>query len=424
MKVNRLFLLILIAALSACAGHPVKDAPQFKLDSLTSIQGKQLEANGHFKSPTLVMIYTHIEPDSVEALNRFGDWIMPKLSGLNVAYVGIARGHTAADLKLWQEEDHIALDLVADPDMALTDAFDVPAMPAYIYVNENAQVLFQYSGWSSDIGRTLLNDIKYVQKHSHSINKNALVGEVLKMNRFDKTIDEFPETALSEIDGKKDVLPAGLYDALRANIVNNIDVEEDKETVRRMAAAYLDYGTLNDARKWYSSSTGKKLIALEDDSMDGDMQAKYEAYMKSLQRGDIKRQRVELIEKIDQLTGNSRLAMDFLLDGAFESAVIKNALLPREQQLSLDDIRAYIMSQANTVNANIYKYILSQLLYIYHDATDADLDQYIQYLETESGRRLTAVELKGLRETVKNNNKKVMKNLPAILSKYKDIKGI
>ena len=115
MTFNRIILLLVMAGLSACAANQVRDSQPFKLDSLVSIDGKQLESNGHFQSPAVVMIYSHICADCVEALNRFGDWIIPELKDLDVAYIGIGRGHTANDLKLWQNEDHIALDLVADP---------------------------------------------------------------------------------------------------------------------------------------------------------------------------------------------------------------------------------------------------------------------------------------------------------------------
>jgi hypothetical protein len=425
-KIKSFILLLVVFVFTGCASNPalVKRENDLGISSLTTIDGRELLPNGHFESPTLVAVLDFICPTCTDAAGQVNDWIIPELKDYPVHVVGIARGHEKKDTRLWRDDLNIDFDLVADPDKSLSEKFGSSDIPLFIFVTKSGKVLFQYQGWSSAIGRTLLNDIHYLDDHDYSVDKNVLLDEVFEVSKISAAIDQFPKAIASGIESRKDYIPAELYSDLIDNVNNRLDVEQMKKTIKGVMASHLDYTALEDIKKWSKSTLGKKLLMIEDQSAGLDFIKQVEKYAKSIDKHRPPQHRVELMLKIDQLTSSSEMLTDLDMSSSIDLLTILDSLKPKSEQIGSDRIRAYVFSRQKQIENGNRGSILMMNLYMYRNVSDAEMNQYIDWLESSSGRQFSDLLAAAFKSVLLDYNINIIKGLVPIIEKYRGMQGV
>jgi len=227
-SMKKYILLIFVVLLSACSSMPEKRAGDFVFSSLTSIDGEELMPQGRFPSPTLLLVFDHTCSHCNEAMARLNDWVIPELEDYDVDVVAIGRGHGAEDIKRWREEEGLNFKLVEDPDKALSSQLEYPGVPAFKFVDRSGNVLFQYAGWSSNVGRTLMSDIKFILNNKSTVDKNSLINNVLELSSTDENIQSMGRSFAVGLGTNKDKMPAGMYEEILAISDESLDVDEMK----------------------------------------------------------------------------------------------------------------------------------------------------------------------------------------------------
>jgi len=422
--IKRVLLLIFVLGVSACMTTPLKERAGFELSSMVTIDGKELMPGGQFEKPTLVVVLDFVCSHCKEAASRISDWIVPEVDEYDLNVVGIGRLHEAEDLKLWRNDLGIGFDLVADPDKRMIDQLDTfSGVPAFTFVNESGEVLFRYQSWSSEIGRTLLSDMKYVLDNKESINKNLLVDELFILSRAEDSVNSFPLQMMSGLDARKEHMPDDLYVSLKKNAEANLDIEVMKSKFKMVMASLLDYSTLKEIKGWEQSALGKKLGEMEAQSLNDGFVEQFELFVKSLEQEKPPRHRVELIAKINQLLGGGELMTEVGLTGAIGYLSVVDSLKPQEKQVGFEKIKAHVLSRKADMEKNNRNIAFLSSLYLYQNASDLELNQYIELLETESGRKFVAVYSNSFKRLMNEYNANVLKGLPPILKSYRDMTG-
>lgn len=424
---NRILILILALLAAGCApATVVKENNELGISSLVSIDGKELLPNGRLKGPTLFVILSFSCPHCQEAAGRISDWIIPEIDSGRFNVIGIGRDHDAEDLKLWREGLNIGFDLVADPRRELADRFmqQDADVPAYIFFDQSGAVAFRYEGWSLETGQALLGDIRFLLDNRRYVNKSRLLDEVLVLTRVDASIDGLSVNISEGFGANTDKIPEGLLLALQKNSEDNLDVESMKSGIRRMMISRLDYTALNDMRNWEKSPLGTKLGEMAGRALKPDFTREHEAYVKRIDSDDPPRLRVELLARLDQLSGSSELMTHIGLVTAIGFMSVMDSLKPREEQAGFDNIRNFVMSRRDGLAANLRGATVVLLMHIYQDASDSELKRLVDFYETRSGQMYSRAVVASLAQLLNEYNANVVKGLPPIMEQYRNVTGI
>ena len=158
---------------------------------------------------------------------------------------------------------------------------------------------------------------------------------------------------------------------------------------------------------WYRSPTGKKMVRLEQaGAAPGQLQARNK-YLSTLENKQPSEDRLVLIFRIDEASHRSEatFAADKALTNGWNLGIqqVLSATEMREvtqTQLALDLFRAQLRDVVS-------EEILRDMMYVYRDATDAELRAYAEFLESDAGAWFFNTAYKGQQAVVEKAADKV-----------------
>lgn len=188
-------------------------------------------------------------------------------------------------------------------------------------------------------------------------------------------------------------------------------------------ASQLDYQALNEVMTWKQTALGQKIGELESRGTDADIMKQLEVYAKRFENERPERHRVELILKIDELSGSTEYLTEMGVISMTGFLSIADSLRSKEEQMGLEKIKAHVMSRYSEMkNANRNMVFIS-LMYAYQDLSDTELNQYIEYMETKNGRRYNAALVSSYKKITNQYIRDMLTKLAPVFKKFKDTKG-
>jgi len=200
------------------------------------------------------------------------------------------------------------------------------------------------------------------------------------------------------------------YDARRW-LAQTIDAAFSPEAyakpIRQALLDNYDADALARVLIWYRSPIGKKVVRLEQSgAAPGQLQARRK-YLATLENKQPSEDRLVLIFRIDEASRASEAA--FAADKALTNGWnlgIQQVLSVTERrevaqtQLALDIFRAQLRDVVS-------EEILREMMYVYRDATDAELRAYAEFLESDAGAWFFNTVYKGQQALVEKAADKV-----------------
>jgi hypothetical protein len=133
---------------------------------------------------------------------------------------------------------------------------------------------------------------------------------------------------------------------------------------------------------------------------------------------------VELMLKIDQLTSSSEMLTDLDMSSSIDLLTILDSLKPKSEQIGSDRIRAYVFSRQKQIENGNRGSILMMNLYMYRNVSDAEMNQYIDWLESSSGRQFSDLLAAAFKSVLLDYNINIIKGLVPIIEKYRGMQGV
>lgn len=178
--------------------------------------------------------------------------------------------------------------------------------------------------------------------------------------------------------------------------------ERERSTVRSVAERTFEssrvYALVRDAYErhsarerrpgvaaWLRSPAGRRIVSLEIESARNADAATMSAFTARLQQRPPAPGRLELIERLDWVTGSSELSTDLVLAVQRGLALGLTRTLPREQRLRAGQL-AEVEERRPQVLAAVREPMRLRLLYNFRDLTDDDLRHYIDFQGTPDAR--------------------------------------
>jgi len=164
-------------------------------------------------------------------------------------------------------------------------------------------------------------------------------------------------------------VPERMYAAIREDMRRHVDTKQ----LAGMAA-------------WFRSRLGRKVTALEIAASKPEAGPKLAAFAAALKTSPARPARVELVQRLEWVTGASQETTDLALAVAGSIARAAAAAAPAERRARVGMIERGVDEMRGQMAPTIAEGVLAQMLYVYEPLTDAELKAYVDFLASPPGR--------------------------------------
>ncbi len=228
-----------------------------------------------------------------------------------------------------------------------------------------------------------------------------LVTELMQKAGLSKQIEQFPAmmradiiTANQESDDK--MSQSELNDLIRM-ASESFNARTLNDTVQRHIRENLPEKHIRVVLKWLSSPLGKRISKLEEEASRPEA---YKEIQKMASEIDKNSGRAALLSKLDNAVKATDVGVSLTINLQVAFILAVTAGMPAEQRPSVDAILSEVNQDREQLEKTVRQETLAGFLYTYRSLKDAEIEQYIAFAGSESGKKYHVVTAEGLKTAV------------------------
>jgi hypothetical protein len=137
---------------------------------------------------------------------------------------------------------------------------------------------------------------------------------------------------------------------------------------------------------WFRLPLARKITALEIDASKPERAAKITAFAAGLKASPPTPSRLELVQRLDWVTGTSTDTTDLALTIVVSVARASAVAAPPERRTRIGVIERRVDEMRPQMATGVAENVLAQMLYVYGPLSDAELKGYVDFLASPAGR--------------------------------------
>jgi len=173
--------------------------------------------------------------------------------------------------------------------------------------------------------------------------------------------------------------------------------------IRQEFGSNVDREQLDGMAAWFRSPLGRRITALEVAAAKPEAAAEFVAFAANLKKSPAAAARLELVQRLDWVTGTSDDTTALALAVASSVARATAASAPAERRPRAGLVERRIEEMRGQMTTAIGETVLTQMLYVYSPLTDAELKAYVDFLASPHGRAYSRTSHAGLLRAVRES---------------------
>lgn len=201
----------------------------------------------------------------------------------------------------------------------------------------------------------------------------------------------------SQVDSTADLVNQGL--AQQRGRIDAATLDGAERALRRAyAAATLEEAVLADlagryderkaegVRAWLRSPLGGRIARLEAESATTEGARAMEEFAVALQQTPPRPERLALEQRFEEAMGSTESMVELTLATSLGIAIAMDAALPPERRSGSEKLRAGVAERRRELRAMLRPVSLVGFLFTYRELSDAEIESYVAFAETDAGR--------------------------------------
>lgn len=194
--------------------------------------------------------------------------------------------------------------------------------------------------------------------------------------------------------------------------------------VRAHLAANLAADDVTAVLEWLDTPLGRHVTQLENAAATPEAQARLQAYAHALREDPPTPERLSLCQRLDQVTHASELMRQLVEAAMLAGAAGANAAQPVERQVPPEVLRRMLQQQFGTQLGQVQQLVVLTQLFTYDALSDAELRQYLDFLQAPAGTRYLDESGAALRQSIIDALGRFMQYLPVAIRASEGAVGI
>ncbi len=175
------------------------------------------------------------------------------------------------------------------------------------------------------------------------------------------------------------------------------DAKTLREAVQKHLQANLSENDIQAALTWLGSPLGAKITKLDEDASTP---AAYTEMQKMADKLAGNAGRVQLVKKLDNAVKASETGVAVALNTQVALVAALTSGAAPENRPSMEDIEKEVMKNKGQIQAAVEQETLLSFLYTYRGLSDAEINKYIDFAGSASGKKYHAATSKGISAAV------------------------
>ncbi len=238
-----------------------------------------------------------------------------------------------------------------------------------------------------------------------TVNKEALARTLLKMSGLKQQIRQIQPQILSELAKQQGKMPPALYRTILPALRDAYNAERLERNVSQQVERNLDIETMRKALVWLQSGLGKKVAHLEEtgSSPQGVQQMRVFTPQQHVNRPGVERpvqRRLALAQRLDAATGTTDMSVSVAESAAVGVATALDAIRPKCRRVAVEKMRKPMEPQRPQTKQVYHLETPLGFLDAYQTLSDAELERFLDFLESKVGRTYQKVLVDALQGTL------------------------
>ncbi|HET8580706.1 MAG TPA: hypothetical protein VFL31_06885 [Nitrospiraceae bacterium] len=254
-------------------------------------------------------------------------------------------------------------------------------------------------------------------------NKEALTKELMKLSGLEQQIHQIPQQVLAgfDKDGKK--LPPQRYAALRRVLSQAYNAQTLERNVYKRMHSELTHELATNTLSWLRTDLGRKITKFEEQASMPQAIQQMGVFAKKLESSPPSQQRLGLARRIDLSTDATEILLDIAESSTFGLALALDATLPPNQRQGEARLRVQMERQRPKLREAYQQLSMVNALFTYQSLSDAELERYVDFLESELGTQYTTLANAALKDALYEASTHVNRGMAMLLSQWKNRKS-
>ncbi len=253
--------------------------------------------------------------------------------------------------------------------------------------------------------------------------KKTLTKKLMERSGINDQIRQFPLIASSVLSQSKDKLRPEIYSALEREMVKAWDPERLLRGISDRVEKNLDIRSMEEVLTWLDSDLGKKITAVEKaNTTPGVMQA-IEEYGNSLKKTPPPKKRIDLVQKLIEAENSVKSIADMKISMTIAMLTAINPSLPKEKRADLNVIRKQLEELRPRIEEETRTQEMHGKFYTYRTLKDEELQPYVEFAESESGKRYNTITIGAFRDGVERGSSDFGKVVGELIKKMSPVSG-
>ncbi len=230
-----------------------------------------------------------------------------------------------------------------------------------------------------------------------------LVQALMQASGLEKQIEQVPLLVQMEIrkqHQKSQSLSADEYNRIMNLVKQSFDAKTMKYDVSRWLTSDLPEMDIKAALGWLESPLGRKITKLEERASTPEAYAEMQSMAPKLLKEYEGTSRLDKISRFDQATMTTERSVNMMLDLQLAIITAMSAAGKEEVQPSHKEIRESLLKVKPQIRDAAAQSTALSFLYTYRALTESEIDMYIAFAESDTGRRYHLITYKGVHDAI------------------------
>ena len=224
-----------------------------------------------------------------------------------------------------------------------------------------------------------------------------LVRTLMQKSGLSRQIEQIPVMMQADIikanQESGDKMSQSEMDNLRSLVSEAFNAKVLIDTVQRHIHSNLSERDIRVVLAWIGSALGSKITKLEEEASTSQV---YEEEKKSGDKLPENSGRAVLLAKLDKAVRATDVGVSISINLQVAFILAITAEMPAEQRPSTEEILREVNKDREQLRQNIRQETLAGFLYTYRSLRDAEIERYVEFAESESGKRYHTAAAEGL----------------------------
>jgi hypothetical protein len=236
-------------------------------------------------------------------------------------------------------------------------------------------------------------------------------------------IDQIGGLYLSGLALYRSKLPPELFNALQRAGRDAFQAQKMRKKALSIMKNSCDPELAREVLDWLLSPLGQKITALESIQFSAKTFQDLAVFSRQLQSDPPPQNRYSLLRRLDAATGASEKNVEVVLAILVQTATAMQGALSRGEKISVEEMRRQLAFRRPQLEENAKKTTEVSLVYLYQTLTDKELERYVSFSESETGKAYHKLAFEALMAALSDAAEENEKAVSKILADHARKKG-